>query len=346
MSFAPVVKSVKSSDGVTIYAEAVGNPQNPCLVLVHGLNLSAATFNNLFADKRLLEKLYLIRYDMRGHGRSGMPATADAYVSSLFADDFAAVIGAFNVKSVIHLGWSYGCTIAVDICQYLNPNPIAGVVYLAALPYVGPVMQRVGTPIVLGLLPGLMNTTDVALNGRTKVAFMDSLFTHPERVDFNVITSWIGQAVLQPPDVSNLILTRSQDPSKLFEAGRDGLPLLILNGTADKQVLGDVVVKEMSPYFKDVDVHMVDGGAHALFYEHQDEVVTALLKFAKRVSERQAATFLNQNLPKSLVTSPKLVLVECDLSASDLGLESGLSLEGIHQSHLISAEKMRQYAAP
>ncbi|KAF9807197.1 hypothetical protein IEO21_08334 [Rhodonia placenta] len=39
------------------------------------------------------------------------------------------------------------------------------------------------------------------------------------------------------------------------------------------------------------------------------------------IQERQAAAFLNQGLAKSLVTSPKLVLVECDLSASDFGLE-------------------------
>ncbi|CCL99489.1 uncharacterized protein FIBRA_01507 [Fibroporia radiculosa] len=304
MSSAPIVKTISSSDGTVIYAEAVGDPSNPALVLVHGLNLSAATFDNLFRDRRLLDKLYLVRYDLRGHGRSGKPENAEGYQSRLFADDFAAVASAFRLKNPVQCGWSYGSefaftilnpllgnlpftgTVASDIMQHLGANTVAGIVYLAALPYVGPIMERVGTPIVLGLLPGLMSTTDVALYARTKVAFMDSLFVHPEKVDFAVKTSWIGQAILQTPDVSNFILSRSQDPEKLFEAGRKGLPLLVLNGTADKQVIGDVVVKEMNPYFKDMDVVMVENGAHALFYEHQDEVVTALIKFVERVTAK------------------------------------------------------------
>jgi len=289
MSYTPVVKHLHSSDGIPIYAEAIGNPKNPHVVLVHGLNLSAATFNNLFSDRRLLDKVYLVRYDLRGHGRSGMPSNPEAYASSLFADDYAEVLRAFDVKNPVHVGWSYGCTVATDVCAHLPPNTLGGLVYLAALPYVGAIMERVGTPIVLGLLPGLMNTTDVALNGRTKVAFMNSLFTHPERIDFDVKTSWIGQAVLQPPDVASIILSRSQDPQKLHEAGQKGLPMLVLNGTADKQVMGDVVVKEMSPYFKDLDVVMVDEGSHALFYEYQDEVVGALLKFVDRVAAKKAS---------------------------------------------------------
>ncbi|KZT03132.1 alpha/beta-hydrolase [Laetiporus sulphureus 93-53] len=264
MATTPIVKIVQSSDGTSIYAEAVGNAQKPCIIFVHGLNLSAAAFDSLFKESRLLDIFYLespVRYDMRGHGRSGMPSNPESYISSLFADDYAAIIRAFNIKNVVHVGWSYGCTVAADVCAHLEPNPIVGIIYMAALPYVGTIMQRVGTPTVLGFLPGLMNTTDVALNGRTKVAFIDSLFTYPDKADCNVKTSWIGQATLQPPDVANSILTREQDPTKLFEAGRDGLPMLILNGTADKQVFGDVVVQEMSPYFKDLEVHMVENGA-------------------------------------------------------------------------------------
>lgn len=66
-------------------------------------------------------------------------------------------------------------------------------------------------------------------------------------------TSWLGQA---EPDIARMVLTRRQTPEKLFEAeGR--LPMLVLSGTKDKQVRGDVVVKEMSPHFKDMKVVMI-----------------------------------------------------------------------------------------
>lgn len=144
-------------------------------------------------------------------------------------------------------------------------------------------MERVGTPTVIGFLPGLTDMADVVVNSRTKIAFIDSLFVHPEHVDFEVKMSWLGQAGLQPPDIAQLVLTRQQDPKGLFEAGKK-LKMLVLNGTGDKQVFGDVVVKEMSPYFEDMEVVMIEDGAHALWYEKQDEVVEALLRFVERVA--------------------------------------------------------------
>lgn len=151
-------------------------------------------------------------------------------------------------------------------------------------------MPKVGTPTVAGFVPGLVTTTDVVLNAQTKLDFMDSLFSRPELVDFDVKTSWIGQACLQPAVVSGLMFSRNQDPEKLYQAGEKGLPALLLSGTADKQVLGDVVAAELSMHFKDIDVVSVEGGSHALFYEYQDDVVGALLKFVEHVAVRTPFT--------------------------------------------------------
>lgn len=95
-------------------------------------------------------------------------------------------------------------------------------------------------------------------------------------------TSWLGQAVMQTPDVAQLVLTRQQDPKRLFEAGKR-LPMLVMSGTADTQVLGDVIVREISPHFEDMEVVMMKGGAHALWHEKQGEVVEALLQLVERV---------------------------------------------------------------
>jgi hypothetical protein len=60
MPLSPTVKLLKSTDGTTIYADAVGNPANPSIVFTHGFALSAAVFNTLFENPRLLEKFYLV----------------------------------------------------------------------------------------------------------------------------------------------------------------------------------------------------------------------------------------------------------------------------------------------
>lgn len=49
-----------------------------------------------------------MRYDLRGHGRSGKPETAAGYTSDKFAEDFKAVMTAFGLTKPIVVGWSYG----------------------------------------------------------------------------------------------------------------------------------------------------------------------------------------------------------------------------------------------
>ncbi|KAH9929352.1 Alpha/Beta hydrolase protein [Fomitopsis serialis] len=287
-SFKPISKVVASSDGMPIYAEAIGDPSKPALIMAHGMALSAATFDDVFFDKRMLNEVYMVRYDLRGHGRSGKPTNPEAYVSSVWADDYTAVMQAFNIGKHVFLGWSYGATVACDICANISPNPLAGIAWMTPLPYVGPIMGAVGTPVILGFLPGLVSATDVALHVSTKIAFVDSLVNDPAALDFKLKTSMIGQAMLHPPEVAQLITTRPQDPAKLFEAGQQGVPLLLLHGTADTQVKGAVVEKEIGPHFKDFEVREIEGGCHALPLEYLDEVVESLLKFVKRVVVRES----------------------------------------------------------
>ncbi|KAK0232551.1 Alpha/Beta hydrolase protein [Armillaria fumosa] len=283
MSPTSTAQLVTSKDGALIYADAAGDPTKPCLVFSHGLALSAAVFDDLFANPKLTKNFYLVKYDMRGHGRSAMPESLDDYSSEIFAEDYKAVAHAFKVKKPIFVGWSLGCTIVCDIASHLPKDTLAGVVYLAALPFIGPIMGSVGTSTVLGFLPGLFNAEDVNVNAKTTIEFVDSLFTDPKNVPFNFKTACLGNALLQPPKVCNNVLSRPQDPAKLYELGKGGLPMLILGGTADQQVKGSVVVEEMKPYFKNMDVCMVEGGSHALFYDNEAEVVDSISSFAARV---------------------------------------------------------------
>ena len=97
-----------SPDGTVIYADAIGNPKMPHLVFVHGLSLSTVVFDCIFSDPRYTASQYLVRYDTRGHGRSGKPRNAEADASERFAQDFATVVQAFDLKRLTIVGWSLG----------------------------------------------------------------------------------------------------------------------------------------------------------------------------------------------------------------------------------------------
>ncbi|KDR71247.1 hypothetical protein GALMADRAFT_159486 [Galerina marginata CBS 339.88] len=262
------------------WAVFVGNPRNPPIVFVHGFTLSALVFKDLFQDKRLLNHFYLVSYDLRGHGRSGKPNTTEAYASNLFADDFAAVIKAFNVKSPLFVGWSYGGTVVSDIFAHLPPRTISGIVAVAARPTTA---IAINTPAIAALLPGFSVTDDVAVDINTKSTFIDACFNDPSNIAIDIIWSWIGSAAIQLPPISDLVRTRAQDTTKLFEAGAKGFPYLVISGTADKIVLNDNVTAEIEPHFTNFEVIRIQGGAHAVFIEKEDEFVQALVPFANKI---------------------------------------------------------------
>ncbi|PPQ82824.1 hypothetical protein CVT25_009199 [Psilocybe cyanescens] len=301
MSPTSTEKILKSSDGTDIFARAVGLHHKPSLVFVHGLALSGAVFDDLFKNQDLLDRFYLVSYDMRGHGRSGKPDTIEGHASRLYADDFAVVVEAFSLKAPLLIGWSLGgkysqmfkqngrltihgtATVACDICANLKPGSISGIVYAAGLPYIGPIMNEVGQPFVLGCVPGLYSTDDVTLSANTKLAFVESVFNVPDSVPISIKWSWLGSATVQHPAVSQAVLSRIQDPEKLFEAGSKGLPLLMLYGTRDTHLNGEVAIKWMTPHFKNIEVHTIQGGSHASFYDNEEEFVRTVVAYATRI---------------------------------------------------------------
>lgn len=57
-----VVKNITSEDGTAIYADAIGDPSKPQIVFIHGLCLSGAVFDDVFADVRYSSEFYMVRH--------------------------------------------------------------------------------------------------------------------------------------------------------------------------------------------------------------------------------------------------------------------------------------------
>ncbi|KAF4597615.1 hypothetical protein EYR40_008077 [Pleurotus pulmonarius] len=237
-------KIVISADGTQIYADATGDPEKQSIVFVHGLALSSIVFDRLFANKRLAD-YHLVRYDMRGHGRSDKPATADAHTSIRYSQDFAAVVNAFGLKKPIFVGWSPGG----------NPG-----LNLAILPIIA-------SPVLLGELPGFTANDNVTAALATRQPFIDGLFQDPAQVDFRLKAEYLGQTVVQSPAISALVSTRSQDLTKLFAAGEASFPCSVL-----------------APHFGDkLFVSKVPGG-HALFDDNPEGLIDQLMWFVQKTT--------------------------------------------------------------
>lgn len=171
-----------------------------------------------------------------------------------------------------------------DIAANLAEGTVAGAVYLAALPYVGPILSQVATAEVQGVLPGLQQDSDVNLAMRSILQFSDLLFIDPSAIPWALKWKWGGMTTVQSPNVRLLLFARYQDPTALFKLGSDGFPLLIVHGKWDRQVNGQAVVQAMKPRFTNLDVCVIDeGGSHAVHVENEAKVMLSINTFANKI---------------------------------------------------------------
>ncbi|KAJ3502190.1 hypothetical protein NLJ89_g9000 [Agrocybe chaxingu] len=188
---------------------------------------------------------------------------------------------------LISLCKSLGAYAACDVCAHL-PGTISGIIAVSGMPYIGNArVDSITAPGASDIISGLLSTDDAVLSTAAKLAFVGANFTDPSRVPVSVKWSWLGAVTVQSPVDRQAVLSRVQDPEKLRQAGLHGLPLLLINASADKLVQCNVVEKEMKPYFKDFEVHTVKDGSHVVFYENREEFVQVLMQFVKPVRRQR-----------------------------------------------------------
>ncbi|KAF7330212.1 Alpha/beta-hydrolase [Mycena venus] len=295
------VKILSSTDGTRIFAEATGDPSNLHLVLLSGLTLSGCVFDDMCADQRLLDSLYVVRYDIRGHGRSGKPNTKEAYESKLFADDFKTVVDTFKLNKPVLVGWSMGgkpkvvnplshahasysiAAVATDVLTHLPPGTLSGVIYLSGVPSTSTVGEMAAPPLV-SVLPGLVSNESVSAYQAAAAVFTERLFAQPDAVSYAVRCMHMGHSLT--PEIMALSLSRPQNIDKLWEAGQAGLPLLSIQGTLDGHREGGPksIDDIMRPHFKKYESIWLEGRGHALHSECPNEVVEHLITFTKKVN--------------------------------------------------------------
>jgi pimeloyl-ACP methyl ester carboxylesterase len=101
------MSSVRASDGVELHAEPEGDPQAPVtVVFVHGWALSGDAWSAVAAVVGRVARV--IRYDQRGHGRSGPLPSARTSIGRL-AEDLIGLLDALApLGPVVLVGHSMG----------------------------------------------------------------------------------------------------------------------------------------------------------------------------------------------------------------------------------------------
>jgi len=116
-------------NGVNLHYWQVG--EGPDLVMLHGLGGNLAVWH--FAIAARLRPLYRITtYDLRGHGRSDMPATG--YTTRNMAHDLCALMDALQIEQAHLLGHSFGADTVLHFALLYPERVRRSVVIDAMLP--------------------------------------------------------------------------------------------------------------------------------------------------------------------------------------------------------------------
>lgn len=225
---------VTAPDGLKLAVYEAGNSVGPEILFIHGFSQCAECWEPQFYDPQLSERFRLAAFDLRGHGASDKPASADRYAEDrLFAGDVTAVMDALRLKRPVLVGWSYAGRIIGDYLEAYGTARIAGINYVCARTnnqpeFVGPGNDHLAA----------MTGDDRAANLAATRAFVRACFARlpaPEMleriVDYNMLVpAAVRAAHLSRPPSDGAVLRTIDVPVLVTQGDQD---LLVSKGLGE-----------------------------------------------------------------------------------------------------------------
>jgi pimeloyl-ACP methyl ester carboxylesterase len=172
--------------------------------------------------------------------------------------------------------------VATDVVSHLPPDTLSGVISLAGVADTG-IIAEMAAPALIAVVPALVSAENVTAHQAASAMFTDRFFSSPDAVSFAVQCLHKGHSL--SPEIMGICLSRPMTVEKLWEAGKAGLPYLIVEGTKDGHREGGAksIDEIMRPHFKNYEIIWLEGRGHALHAECPDKVVEILISFTGRV---------------------------------------------------------------
>ena len=117
---------VEGGGGLTLHVREWGNPEGSLILFIHGWSQSQLCWARQVSGP-LSQQFHIVTYDLRGHGMSEKPRSADCYLDAqLWADDLASVIRRTGRDRAVLVAWSYGGFVVSDYLRAYGDQKIAG----------------------------------------------------------------------------------------------------------------------------------------------------------------------------------------------------------------------------
>jgi len=276
------MSTIKTKDGTEIYYKDWG--QGPVVTFSHGWPLSSDAWNGqmLFLAQHGFRA---VAHDRRGHGRSSQASERNDMNG--YADDFAAVIEALDLKDVTAVGHSTG---GGEVARYIGRHGT----------------KRVVKAILIAAVPPLMLKTASNPEGLPMKVFDDlrsSLMRDPSQFykDFALMFyganrpgAKVSQGILDQFWLWSMQagLKNSYDSIKAFsetdfteDLKKFDIPTLVMHGEDDQVVPVKDSAKKSARLIRGAKEIYYPGAPHGLTATLQDKVNADLLEFLKQEQE-------------------------------------------------------------
>jgi pimeloyl-ACP methyl ester carboxylesterase len=270
-----IQKGTADVNGAQLYYEVAGSGYP--IVLIHGNLGDHRHWDEQF--RVFAETHQIIRYDVRGFGKSSLPVKGDAY--SLHKD-LAALLTQLEVQKAHFVGWSMGCGIAID---YLMAYPEVGQSVIAVGPwangYESAACEAIWKP--MREIPTIVRERGTAAAGDY---WIDAVA--PNMAISTAVLDYLKNAARDYSFWSfmNKDPLRLPDPPAVKQLERISVPTLIVTAEHDFEACREVadLLEQKVAGAQKIDLH---GAAHAMHMEKPDEFNGAVLEFLDSVPVEQ-----------------------------------------------------------
>ena len=270
--------TVTTQDGVTLAVQESGNPDGVPIVFIHGLLGSHLNWDAQLTSAAL-QRYRMITYDMRGHGLSGKPTGAAAYVDGRrWADDLAAVIESSHARKPVLVGWSLGGAVISNYLAKFGGGRIAGAVYVDGVIELTP-DQLVAHPELYRDL----NSPDLKIHLDSVRDFLGLCFhTRPDAPAFERL---LANAALASWDMQRAVPNMTVEASVGLRAAR--VPVLLIYDALVQAKPAIARAAELNP---SIQSKLYPGSGHAPFIEEPERFNRDLSAFIDAAAGPQRTT--------------------------------------------------------
>ena len=273
----PVISvGTENSGPINLYYEDYGS--GAPVILIHGYPLSGRAWDKqvpvlLAAGHRV------ITYDRRGAGKSSQPASG--YDWDTFAADLNTLIDTLGLHGITLVGHSMGTG---EVTRYVSNYGSSKVVRAALIGPIPPYLSQApdnpeGVPANLfdGFRQSAAADTPAWLKG-----FLDLFYNIDQfrgnRVSDEAYNASFNVAVGMSAIAAVECVTTWQSDFRA-DLPKIDVPVLVVQGDADRVLPFDKTGKRLPGLIKDVDLEVIEGGPHGVPWTHADQVNKALLGF-------------------------------------------------------------------